>query len=86
MFSSQHQIDKSRMLHKTQERVLKSTQFFCNINGTRSETRPTSVHELRPGDLDVIGSVGDSLTVGTGSFSYFLPQLVVDHRGTSWTA
>ncbi|XP_022166429.1 phospholipase B1, membrane-associated-like isoform X2 [Myzus persicae] len=86
MFSSQHHIDKSRMLQKTQKRVLKSSKFFCNTNGTRSETRPTSVHELRPGDLDVIGSVGDSLTVGTGSFSYFLPQLVVDHRGSSWTA
>ncbi|KAL4118890.1 hypothetical protein QTP88_011772 [Uroleucon formosanum] len=86
MFSSQHQIDKSRMLQKTQVQQLKSSNFFCNTNGTRSETRPTSVHELRPGDFDVIGGVGDSLTVGTGSFSYFLPQLVVDHRGSSWTA
>lgn len=46
---------------------------------------PTSVHELRPGDIDIIGSIGDSLTVGTGSFSYNLLQLVVDHRGTSAT-
>lgn len=64
----------------------KSFKFFCDTNGTRSETRPTSVHELRPGDFDVIGSVGDSLTVGTGSFAYFLPQLLVDHRGSSWAA
>ncbi|KAE9542790.1 hypothetical protein AGLY_002701 [Aphis glycines] len=71
---------------RTQEKVQKSFKFFCDTNGTRSETRPTSVHELRPGDIDIIGSVGDSLTVGTGSFSYFLPQLVVDHRGTSWSA
>lgn len=86
MFGSQHQIDKSRMLKRTQEKVHKSIKFFCDTNGTRSETRPTSVHELRPGDIDIIGSVGDSLTVGTGSFSYFLPQLIVDHRGTSWSA
>lgn len=44
------------------------------------------MHKLRPGDIDVIGSIGDSLTVGTGSFSLILPQLVVDHRGTSFSA
>ncbi|CAI6350811.1 unnamed protein product [Macrosiphum euphorbiae] len=86
MFSSRYQIDTARILQRTQKRQPKSSKFFCNTNGTRSETRPTSVHELRPGDFDVIGSVGDSLTVGTGSFTYFLPQLVVDHRGASWTA
>lgn len=45
-----------------------------------------SVHKLRPGDIDIIGGVGDSLTVGTGSFSFILPQLVVDHRGISFSA
>jgi len=45
-----------------------------------------SAHQLRPGDIDIIGSVGDSLTVGTGSYSYILPQLVVDHRGSSFSA
>jgi len=75
----------SIVFQRTQKRLHKSSRFFCNTNGTRSLTRPTSVHELRPGDIDVIGGIGDSLTVGTGSFSYILPQLVVDHRGVSWT-
>uniref|UniRef100_A0A2S2QCE3 Phospholipase B1, membrane-associated n=1 Tax=Sipha flava TaxID=143950 RepID=A0A2S2QCE3_9HEMI len=85
MFSSQSLVNKSWMLQRTQRRMLKSTKPFCNTNGTRSATRPSSVHELRPGDIDVIGAVGDSLTVGTGSFSFILPQLMVDHRGVSWT-
>ncbi|XP_025192066.1 phospholipase B1, membrane-associated-like [Melanaphis sacchari] len=87
IFSSQYQIEKSRMLKKVQEKIPKSSKFFCNTNGTRSATRPTSVHKLRPGDIDVIGCIGDSWTIGTGSFTYVLPQLLtVDHRGSSWTA
>lgn len=45
-----------------------------------------SVHKLRPGDIDVIGGIGGSFVVGTGSFSYTLPQLAIDHRGTSFAA
>lgn len=74
------------MFQRTQNRVQKLSPFFCNITGTRSFTRPTSVHELRPGDIDIVGAVGDSLTVGTGSFAYILPQIIVEHRGSSWTA
>lgn len=59
---------------------------MCNTNGTRSPTRPTSVHELRPGDIDIVGSVGDSLTVGTGSFSFIFADLLTEERGVSWTA
>jgi len=44
------------------------------------------VHSLRPGDIDVIGGIGDSLTAGTGSFSYIFPQLLVNYRGASWIA
>lgn len=66
--------------------IPKSTKFLCDTEGTRSVTRPTSVHMLRPGDIDVIGAIGDSLSVGTGSFSYIIPQLLVGHRGSSWTA
>ncbi|VVC30184.1 Hypothetical protein CINCED_3A016076 [Cinara cedri] len=86
MFSSQRQLDKYRMLQKTQRRVLKSTEFFCDTNGMRSPTRPTSAHKVRPGDVDIVGSIGDSLMAGTGSLSNILPQLAVDHRGLSWTS
>lgn len=39
--------------------------FFCDTNGpgARSKTVPKSVHKLTPGDIDIIGAFGDSLTV-----------------------
>lgn len=72
-------------LQRTQKQLEESTNFYCSTIDTRSSTRPTSVHELRPGDIDVIGSIGDSLSVGSGSFSLFLPQIFVDFRGVSFS-
>lgn len=48
------------MLYQT-ESTIKSS-FDCKVP-SRSPTRPTSVNALRPGDIDIIGAVGDSLTV-----------------------
>lgn len=36
--------------------------FSCSIP-PRSNPKPTSVHKLLPGDIDIIAAVGDSLTV-----------------------
>ena len=45
--------------------------FFCDTNGPgrRSNETPTSVHKLKPGDIDIIAAIGDSLTAGNGNFS-----------------
>ncbi|XP_036326851.1 phospholipase B1, membrane-associated-like [Rhagoletis pomonella] len=61
---------------------------FCdalNGPGKRSETRPTSVHRLRPGDIDVIGAMGDSLTAGNGIFATNLLHVTVENRGMVWS-
>lgn len=50
---------------KVQKPYPKTTKFPCNTThgaGARSATPPSSVHRLRPGDIDVIGAIGDSLT------------------------
>ncbi|PSN51367.1 hypothetical protein C0J52_04441 [Blattella germanica] len=56
---------------KFQEPVPLSTDFPCPTNpgspGARSSTRPTSVHQLRPGDIDVIGALG-----GEGTWREYL--------------
>jgi hypothetical protein len=44
------------------------------------------VHRLRPGDIDIIGAMGDSLTAGTGSAAANLFELTIDNRGMSWSA
>ncbi|NXG22658.1 PLB1 Phospholipase, partial [Grallaria varia] len=43
---------------------------------------PTSVHELRPADIRVVGALGDSLTTGVGAKT---PDLQTDWRGLSWS-
>lgn len=60
-------------------------QFPCEKNGTRSQQRPTSVHKLRPGDIDVIGAIGDSLTAGFGTKALNILQLLNEDRGHSFS-
>ncbi|XP_075056516.1 phospholipase B1, membrane-associated [Mixophyes fleayi] len=52
-----------------------------------SPVKPTSVHQLRPGDITVVAAVGDSLTAGNGIGSN--PGDVLDvlkqYRGLSWS-
>ena len=33
--------------------------FPCSTSGFKSTTPPTSVHQLRPGDIQVVGALGD---------------------------
>jgi hypothetical protein len=56
---------------KFQEPIPEGTPFLCNTTpgspGARSPTRPATVHKLRPGDIDVVGAMGDSITAGNGT-------------------
>ncbi|XP_061609687.1 phospholipase B1, membrane-associated-like isoform X1 [Phyllopteryx taeniolatus] len=62
------------------------TPLHCEDIGP-SHSTPTSVHELRPGDIRVVAAVGDSLTAGNGVASS--PANVLDvltqYRGLSWS-
>ncbi|XP_014216310.1 phospholipase B1, membrane-associated-like [Copidosoma floridanum] len=49
----------------------------------RSLEVPKSVHQLRPGDIDVIGAMGDSLTAGFGIFATNLAQVIIENRGVT---
>lgn len=59
--------------------------FPCSVEGFRSSTPPTGVHEVRPGDIDVIGAMGDSLTVGQGVLGTNLLNFIQENRGLSWS-
>ncbi len=56
---------------KTNEKLYESERFITKFNpytfncqiGPLTNPRPTSVHALRPSDIEVIGAIGDSLTV-----------------------
>lgn len=61
---------------------------FCDAKngpGKRSAEAPTSVHRLHPGDIDIIGAMGDSLTVGNGIFANNILQVAHENRGASWS-
>lgn len=65
----------------------KSRKEFCDVHGPgrRSSVRPSSVHKLRAGDIDVIGAMGDSLTSANGAFATNLLQSVTEDRAVSWS-
>jgi hypothetical protein len=58
---------------KTNEKLYESERLIAKFNpytfncqiGPLTNPRPTSVHALRPSDINVIGAIGDSLTVNS---------------------
>ncbi|XP_073821138.1 phospholipase B1, membrane-associated-like [Musca autumnalis] len=69
-------------------KVQKPSQFEdfpCPLNNTRSERRPTSVHQLRPGDIDVVAAIGDSLTAGNGIYSKTFINMAAEFRGLAFS-
>jgi hypothetical protein len=52
----------------------------------RSAVRPTSVHQLQPGDIDVVAAMGDSLTAGVGAVGENIFNILsLENRGMSWS-
>ncbi|XP_031370461.1 phospholipase B1, membrane-associated-like [Apis dorsata] len=54
---------------KLQQEIPEDIPFPCNVTDGKSPIVPDSVHRLRPGDIDVIAAMGDSLTAGIGIFA-----------------
>ncbi|XP_049869755.1 phospholipase B1, membrane-associated-like isoform X2 [Pectinophora gossypiella] len=73
---------------RRQRAIPASTPFFCqdSVPYGRSKQRPTSVHRLRPGDIDVVAAIGDSLVAGSGALEEFALGAFVEYRGVSWCA
>nr|XP_046269347.1 phospholipase B1, membrane-associated [Scatophagus argus] len=61
------------------------TEIPCT-DRSPSPSTPTSVHELRPGDIKVVAAVGDSLTAanGVGAKTDNLLLVLKEYRGLSW--
>lgn len=60
-------------------------KFPCDTQETRSNPKPTSVHKLRPGDIDIVGAIGDSLTAGFGITALNILQVFNENRGESFS-
>ena len=65
--------------------TLRDNKFPCDVNGTVSNSTPSTVHTLRPGDIRVVGAVGDSLTAALGARARTVVGLLEEFRGNSWS-
>ncbi|KAG7211820.1 hypothetical protein KM043_011050 [Ampulex compressa] len=69
---------------RKQPTIPENAQFPCNVRLGRSSSVPDSVHRLRPGDIDVVGGLGDSLVAGSGALEEFAIGTFIEARGVSW--
>ncbi|XP_059093804.1 phospholipase B1, membrane-associated-like isoform X1 [Tigriopus californicus] len=70
-------------LDRSQCRILPHVPFPC------PDTRPTayspkSVHKLRPGDINLVGALGDHLISGTGALADSITNAGEEFRGVSF--
>ncbi|XP_078664456.1 phospholipase B1, membrane-associated-like [Branchiostoma floridae x Branchiostoma belcheri] len=57
--------------------------FGCPVQ--YSSTTPTSVHQLRPSDIDVVAALGDSITAANGALASNVLEVLTEYRGASWS-
>nr|CAH7756907.1 unnamed protein product [Callosobruchus chinensis] len=75
-----------RKYDRFQEIFDDTKEFPCaHTTPLRSQEVPKTAHQVRPGDIDVIGAIGDSITAGMGTSATDLLQLIVDDRGKSFS-
>lgn len=66
--------------------TLRKKHFACSTKDTRSFIKPQTVHNLKPGDFDVIAALGDDYTSGFGAKATILNDMMQSERGVSWSA
>ncbi|KAI5724804.1 hypothetical protein M8J77_007346 [Diaphorina citri] len=59
--------------------------FPCDLSQARSPLPPNNVNQLRPGDIDIVGAIGDSITAGNGIVATNPSQVNTENRGLSWS-
>ncbi|XP_047116122.1 phospholipase B1, membrane-associated-like [Schistocerca piceifrons] len=78
-------LETLRQRKALQPEVPSDRPFPCDTRLGRSPSPPDSVHRLRPGDIDVIAALGDSLTAGNGILAANIMQVLAENRGASWS-
>ncbi|XP_015181663.1 PREDICTED: phospholipase B1, membrane-associated-like [Polistes dominula] len=79
--TSERLLKRAKELNTTQKQFAENVSFPCDVKGWRSDITPTSVNRLKPGDIDIIASMGDSLSSGAGIFGSNIFQVLIDNRG-----
>lgn len=58
--------------------------FPCKLRKPSPQI-PTSVHKLRPGDIQVVAALGDSVTAGVGARANSVLDIFKEYRGVSFS-
>jgi hypothetical protein len=58
--------------------------FPCNTTQEEVRDGPINVHSLRPGDVQCVGAIGDSLTAGLGARANTAIGLLTEWRGKTF--
>nr|XP_012219357.1 PREDICTED: phospholipase B1, membrane-associated-like [Linepithema humile] len=64
--------------------IPENISFPCSLVYRRSLSIPNNVHRLRPGDIDVVAGLGDSLVAGSGAMEEYAVGTFIEARGVSW--
>ena len=59
----------------------KPSPFPCPTSSMVSDEVPTSVHSLRPADIQCVAALGDSLTAGMGAHAITPVGVLLENRG-----
>ena len=59
----------------------KPEPFPCSTKEMKSSSTPTSVHALRPGDIQCVAALGDSITAGMGAHALTAIGVLAENRG-----
>ncbi|KAK6645403.1 hypothetical protein RUM43_001680 [Polyplax serrata] len=68
-------------IKRTQDEIPELVPFPCKK--TSKYRKATTVHQLRPEDIKVIASLGDSLTSANGAMAYSEDEMRLNYRGVS---
>ncbi|KAI5722685.1 hypothetical protein M8J76_012064 [Diaphorina citri] len=80
---SEHRFRTTFLHHKVQPHY--EGPFPCDLSQARSPLPPNNVNQLRPGDIDIVGAIGDSITAGNGIVATNPSQVNTENRGLSWS-
>ena len=59
--------------------------FPCKY-GRQKSVKPSSVHQLKPSDIDLVAALGDSISSGVGALATNLLGLFNEYRGVTFGA
>ncbi|KAH8403037.1 hypothetical protein KR222_003491 [Zaprionus bogoriensis] len=76
---------RNRAEGKLQTEVSKHIPFPCDVRRGRSAVPPVDISRLRPGDIDIVAAMGDSVTAGNSLISESFFDVFCEFRGFSFS-